>query len=81
MITVAKVLASFIPAKHLWEEFAMLRGMQRVVPQPPSSLCVFYWGEKSYRFSFLHPRRKSRAGRIAKEIHCYIMHWSVCGRL
>lgn len=73
MITVAEVLASFIPAKHLWEEFAMLRGCSGWCPNPRPLFASFTGGKKSHRLCFLHPRRKSRAGRIAKEIRCYII--------
>lgn len=47
MITVAEVLASFILAKHLWEEFAMLRGGCSGWCPNPRPLFASFTGEKN----------------------------------
>lgn len=75
MIVVAEMPSSFrasIPDKHLCEEFTMLRGCRGWCPALPLSLHLLLKKKKSHQSNFLHPWR-FQAGRIAKEIHCYIM--------
>lgn len=52
MITVAEVLASFISAKHLWEEFAMLRGCSGWCPNPRPLFASFTGGKNLTGYVF-----------------------------
>lgn len=85
MITVAEVLASFIPAKHLWEEFAMLRGCSGWCPNPRPLFASFTGGKKISPVMFSTPSKEipGRENRQGNSLlyNTVRLHWPACGRL